>query len=210
CRRWAMAGLGAGAVAQGDGAGRKDRPTRSRPRVGRHPMLWKEVFAEPGLAFNRFGKVLVALIILASFIPAVWIAVRIWLDYEAMWGFRTATYLPNFWEHFWAKLGEGINQWVRMVGTLVACLTLLSVAARAASSVSGERERQTFDSLLTTPLEGQTILFAKWLGSLLSVRWAWAWLCLIWVLGLLTSGLDHTTLPWLVLAWLVYAAFMAA
>jgi hypothetical protein len=35
------------------------------------------------------------------------------------------------------------------------------------------------------------------------------WLCLIWGLGLLAGGLDSSTLPWLVLAWFVYAGFVA-
>src|SRR5688500_2057016 len=98
-------------------------------------------------------------------------------------------------------MGRAVNQWVRVVGTLVACLTLLGVAVRAASSVSGERDRQTLDSLLTTPLDGNAILWAKWLGSVLSVRRAWAWLGLVWLLGGLTGGLYLPTVPWLVLAW---------
>ena len=53
------------------------------------------------------------------------------------------------------------------------------------------------------------ILFAKWLGSILSVRWAFLWLCVIWSLGAVTGGLDASCLPWLALAWSVYAAFMA-
>src|SRR5438094_10218246 len=80
---------------------------------------------------------------------------------------------------------------------------------RAAGAVSSEREKQTLDSLLTSSLMTKEILFAKWLGSILSVRWAFLWLCVIWSLGAVTGGLDASCLPWLVLAWSVYAAFMA-
>jgi hypothetical protein len=83
------------------------------------------------------------------------------------------------------------------------------VAVRAASSISGERDRQTFDSLLTTPLASDSILFAKWLGSVLSVRWAWLWLCLVWLVGALTGGLYGPAVPWLLLSWLVYAGFLS-
>jgi ABC-type transport system involved in multi-copper enzyme maturation permease subunit len=176
---------------------------RRRWRIGRRPMLWKEVVVDPGLAFNRFGRALIVLIVLASLVPAVWIGA------QSLWGLASNN---NFWGHlyFWQTLGTAINLWVRIVGTAVACLTLVGVAARAAGSVTGERDRQTLDGLLTSPLESRTILSAKWLGSIFSLRWAWAWLCLVWGIGLITDGLDIASLPWLVLACFVYASFLAA
>jgi ABC-type transport system involved in multi-copper enzyme maturation permease subunit len=211
CGAWAVARLRAAAlVAPHRHAVRAGRRAwyRFRPRIGRDPVLWKEVFAEPGLTFTRFGRILVGLIVLASFIPAVWLGGQFVIDY---W-YPTPVNQP--WlavsrAYIWDQLGLAINQWVRVVGTLVACLTLVGVAVRAAGSISGERDRQTFDNLLTTPLATRTILFAKWLGSILSVRWAWLWLALIWLLGLATGGLDVVTVPWLFMAWLVYAGFLA-
>ena len=134
---------------------------RRRWRIGRRPMLWKEVVVDPGLAFNRFGRALIVLIVLASFVPAVWIGVP-----------RAFAWWNNVWDHLriWYSLGTAINLWVRVVGTAVACLTLVGVAARAAGSVTGERDRQTLDGLLTSPLESGAILSAKWLGSILSLR----------------------------------------
>jgi ABC-type transport system involved in multi-copper enzyme maturation permease subunit len=168
--------------------------------VGRQPVVWKELFAEPGLNFNRFGRFLFIFIALASFVPAVWIGAHwFWQEWQAGW---------SPWS--WFRLGQATNLWVRVVGTVVACLTLVGVAARAASSVSGERERQTLDPLLTTPLDSSTILGAKWLGSILSLRWAWIWLCVVWTCGLLTGGLDIVTLPWLLLSCSVYAGCVAA
>ena len=112
---------------------------------------------------------------------------------------RAATWTPKF--------SAAVNLWVRQVGTLVACLTILGVAVRAASSVSGERERETSESLLSTPIDSAQILLAKWAGSLWSVRWGLVWLFLIWALGVATGGLYVFTIPWLILCWLVYAAF---
>jgi len=84
----------------------------------------------------------------------------------------------------------------------------LAVAVRAATTVTNERDRQTMDSLLTTPLDSTPILFGKWLGSILAVRWGWLWLGLIWGIGLVTTGLHVLALPLVVAAWLVYAAFL--
>jgi ABC-type transport system involved in multi-copper enzyme maturation permease subunit len=166
-----------------------------RPAFRGKPMLWKEIVLESGLGFNRLGRIVVALIILASFLPAL----------RIIWPFLVGD--PR---QPWIRVEEAVNQWVRSVGTIVASLVLLGIGIRAAGAVSSEREKQTLDSLLTSPLLTKEILFAKWLGSILSVRWAFLWLCVIWSLGAVTGGLDASCLPWLALTWFVYAAFMAS
>lgn len=174
---------------------------RFRPALGNNsPMLWKEVVAEPGMTLHGAGMVVVVLIIIVSFAPAVWLVGKYLLSRDDGYGAR----------YHAAELQDSLNMWVRLAGSGVACLTLVGVAVRAASSISGERERQTFDSLLTTHLSLRTILFTKWLGSILSVRGAWLWLVVIWMVGLLTGALHLSTLPWLLLAWSVYAAAFAA
>jgi hypothetical protein len=95
------------------------------------------------------------------------------------------------------------------VGTGVACLMFLWIAVRAAGSISGERDRQTLDTLLTSPLGSAEILYGKWLGSILSVRWAWVWLGAIWLIGVLTGGLNVVAVPLTLGAWWVFAAFAA-
>jgi ABC-type transport system involved in multi-copper enzyme maturation permease subunit len=171
-----------------------------RPSLGKSPMLWKEVFTEPGLALLGPGKIVAFLIVLVSFAPLVWFIGKLGVEYASGYHHQTT----------WDELAHSINAWVRLAGSGVACMTLVGVAVRAASAISGERERQTLDSLLTTSLGAREIVFAKWLGSLLSVRGAWLWLLTIWGIGVLTGGLHLATLPWLVLAWLVYAACFAA
>jgi ABC-type transport system involved in multi-copper enzyme maturation permease subunit len=168
-----------------------------RPPVRSKPMLWKEITLESGLGFNRLGRIVLALIVLGSFVPAVWIGYHYLM-------------LDSVSRPPWIRIEEAVNQWVRSVGTVVASLVLVGIGIRAASAVSGERDKQTLDNLLTSPLQTREILFAKWLGSILSVRWALLWLCVIWALGALTGGLDRTCLPWLIVAWCIYAAFMAA
>jgi ABC-type transport system involved in multi-copper enzyme maturation permease subunit/uncharacterized membrane protein YqaE (UPF0057 family) len=203
CTGWAVLRLRPLALADGPVQARTKKAGRRwrfgwRPRLGRRALLWKEVWAEPGMTFNWFGKAVLLLIVLVSFVPAAWLG---------------GAFLVRYFEHghwFWQDLAASVNTWVRVVGTLVACLTLLGVAVRAASSISGERDRQTFDSLLTAPVESNSILFAKWVGSLLSVRRAWLWLSLVWLLGIVTGGLNEPAVPWLLLSWFVYAGFLAS
>jgi ABC-type transport system involved in multi-copper enzyme maturation permease subunit len=205
---WAVTRLRAVALKQTYGKARK----RSwlgilgvRPRVGSEPVLWKEVFIEPGIRLSWIGWGVVGLLVLASLVPTGFI----------VGDFLERLLLPrNPWDYHadpWKRLAEEMNVFqVRLVGTPVACLLLLAVAVRAAGSVSGERDRQTLDALLTSPLDSSRILFGKWVGSIASVRWAWLWLGLIGGLGLITRGLHPLALPVLVAAWLVYAGFLAA
>jgi ABC-type transport system involved in multi-copper enzyme maturation permease subunit len=87
---------------------------------------------------------------------------------------------------------------------------LLGIAIRAAVSLGGERDRQTFDSLMTTPLSNTEILFAKWLGSIVGLRKVFWLLVIVWIMGLATGGLSLLAVPVLVLAIGVYAAFFAS
>jgi hypothetical protein len=98
---------------------------------------------------------------------------------------------------------------VRIVGTMVAVLMLLAVVVRAASSVRSEHERNTFDELYTTRLTNGEILFGKWIGAILSVRWAWAWLGLIWAVSAALGGVQVAAFPLVVASWVTYAAVAA-
>src|SRR5262249_17489514 len=51
-----------------------------RPEVGTRPMIWKEVFAEPGLRLHWFGRILVMLLIVVSFLPLAFIFYYFFLE----------------------------------------------------------------------------------------------------------------------------------
>src|SRR5207245_4435879 len=63
--------------------------------------------------------------------------------------------------------------------------------------------------LLATALDNREILAGKWLGSLLSPRRPWLGLAVVWGIGLATGALHPLAPVCFVLAWLVYAAFLA-
>jgi hypothetical protein len=157
-------------------------------------MLWKEIVVESGVHMNALGRIFVLVLIAACFIPVGFI----FDQFLHSWG-------GSMWGSNWEMLSQSMNIWVRVLGSVVACLLLLAVAARASSSISYERDRQTWDALMTTPLGSDTILFAKWVGNILSVRWGWLWLGAIYVLALATGGLHPFALLLLLGAWLVYA-----
>ena len=205
CCSWAVLRLRGIALRQAQGETRKTSTRRAlwrRPSVGSYPMVWKEIFAERGLRLHLAAKIFVGILLIASFVPVGFIFAELLGEFGSG---RTVSGAS-----FWDGLASGMNVWVRVLGSLVACLLLLGVAARAASSVSNERDRQTLDGLLTSPLEGNAILFGKWLGSILSVRWGWLWLGAIYGLGLLTGGLELGGLLAILIAWFIYAGVVSA
>jgi ABC-type transport system involved in multi-copper enzyme maturation permease subunit len=201
---WAVRRLRA--VSQKEPVAKQRRRLVRRPRVGRWPMVWKEVFAEPAFRPNAVGRVVLGVLVLATYVPAGVIAgffVDHWLRGAP---FQGSWFLPS---RPWDWLAEMLSIWSRVSGALVACLLLLGVAVRASGGVSGERDRETLDALLTSPLSEDSILIAKWLGSLSSVRWGWLWLGSIWLLTLAVGGLHVVSLLLLLVAWYVYAGFVS-
>jgi ABC-type transport system involved in multi-copper enzyme maturation permease subunit len=231
CIGWSIWRLRVLALAQGQKTGQrlKNRSRRAiMPRMGRWPMVWKELFIEPGFRLGPVGKIIVGMFVLLSLIPAAYILL-LYLD-----AYAVSALSPTNSRHVFVNsryfegpdlvalalprarpgliggpLAQHLHGWARMVGTIVACLMLLAVGVRASTSVSGERDRDTLDALLATPLHSHDILFAKWMGSIASVRWCWLWIGLIWLIGVTTGAIHHLA-PFLVIAaWLVYASAFA-
>jgi ABC-type transport system involved in multi-copper enzyme maturation permease subunit len=179
--------------------GRRQRARRlplwGRPRVGHQPVLWKEAFVDAGARRGPLLQILKGVLVAGLF----WPAVHLVYFYGRVWPTGPAD-----------DLGRPMNVWVRAASMALGCFLLLQVALRAAGSVSGERDRQTLDGLLATPLENPAILCGKWAGSILCPRAAWVWLALVWAVGLFTGAVHWLAVPCFLLAWLVLAAALAA
>jgi ABC-type transport system involved in multi-copper enzyme maturation permease subunit len=165
---------------------------RPRPRPTDQPLFWKELYVEKLFPRLLPGMLLPAILMLCVLLIAITACLTPALAALAGKGSR----LPG-------------ESFVPFVATAVACGLLLVVGARAAASFSRERERQTLDSLLATPLDTRDILNAKWLGSVLSVRKGWWALAAIWGLGVLSGGIHPLAVFPLAAAWIAYALFVA-
>lgn len=157
-----------------------------RPPVLAQPLLWKEVFVEKSLYVNLIGRIVFCLLL------AVAVA-TLWYSLDS----------PRLMSE------EVITNWVQMVGMVGACLLLLTVAGRAATSVSHERDKETIDGLLTAPVNTDAVLFAKWLGAVLSIRWGMFLLAVLYGLGILFGSIHWVTLPLMMLAWFIYTSVVA-
>ncbi|MGA2032125.1 MAG: ABC transporter permease subunit [Thermoguttaceae bacterium] len=136
-----------------------------RPALGQRPMLWKELFAEPAAArLGTLGVIALFLLLLAAITPGACMVFDALQSSQARASYQIDQCVSYAW----------------VMGDIVSCGALLLIAVRAAGSVTSEKERQCWDSLLGTPLEAREILWAKVLGNLWAVRGVLVALLLVW------------------------------
>ncbi len=180
-------------VALRDAAGARKGPG-PRARAGRQvsdsPMVWKEMHFSAGRSRRPVVLVLLTLLVLLSFVPVPFIFVE-----------PTGLYHQSLAAHF--------NNYVRPVGCIVACMAGLAAAVRGSVAVRVERDKDTLDALLTSPLSTQEILYGKWVGCLWGLRWVGVWLGTVYLLGLVTGGLSPLAVPLLAGTVLVYCGTLA-
>jgi ABC-type transport system involved in multi-copper enzyme maturation permease subunit len=177
--------------------------TRSnRPSCGDDPMLWKERYTRLGGGLKWLGSRPVALffaVLLGCFLLDV--AVPFVGDLiSGKWHVRA-----------WTQ----VNAALRTTSVALAVLAVLPISAAAASSLTSEREQDTWTSLATTLLTPLEIVRAKQLGAIWSARWIGIAVLTIWGAGLLMAaihpiGLLAGAALLLSAAWLVAATGVLA
>jgi ABC-type transport system involved in multi-copper enzyme maturation permease subunit len=170
-----------GGVTAGKSKNKKKANTPStRPICGNDPVFWKEVFVE-GSGRQGWSLFLanLFLVILAFIWPAI-IFANTHFDSE----FRFLGFNTRNNEHF----RQGCNIWLRVSTGILAFLMMMGAAVRGAGAVTGEKDRDTWISLIATPLSSWELLIGKWWGAVLSVR-RFAWLLIaIWAFNLLVGA----------------------
>ena len=134
---------------------------RSRALVlGNRPMIWKEISVEGAGPVRGVGRWLGRLGLLY-----LW-GVALWCGVNAAYALLIARDESR---------SEGYVDLLReLVGdtsTFFGLFIIWAVGLRAAVAVAMERERDTWDALLTSPLTGREIVLGKLVGSLHSLRW---------------------------------------
>lgn len=162
-----------------------------RPSLARSPMLWKELASEhAAIRLGIAARVAAGLIILWALGLTVWL----WLESSRLWA-------PGRGEFLWFVAG--------MLPT-ISCAGLLILAARAASSITSEKERDTWISLLTSPLEARQIVYPKIAGALYSARWLVFLLSPMWVLAAIEAPTFLLVIPFFLGTLAAIGFFIAA
>lgn len=162
-------------------------------------MLWKELFIERISPLGRAGR---------------------WLGLFAgilLVGLSTAyagVILIGLWYGLEIAIAADYTDWIgRMIfnsSSMVGYLIELAVGFRAAVAISSERERGTWDGLLTSPLQGTEIVVGKLWGSLYALRWLIVAALWAWTLALLCGAMPLKYYAVLLLDHAVIGACMAA
>jgi ABC-type transport system involved in multi-copper enzyme maturation permease subunit len=155
-----------------------------RLKLGNYPMIWKE-----RVAARLSGK--------------VGIAARI-----ATWLIALGVLVPSvYWSL--AMPGNASAGLSVFTANFIACLGLLVLATRAAGAITSEKEKDTWVTLLSTPLSAGEIIVGKLVGSLYSLRGVVVVLSILWALQILRAPQLLVALPF-TLGTLAVAGFFAA
>lgn len=131
---------------------------RKRRSPGDRPMLWKEFFfAKRKQKHPLLQRVLLLLGFFVFVVSAIWM------------------YFYNMQDP------EIYTVYMMIVATAMACLAILMLGARAAATITTEKEQETWQALVSSPLEGKEIIAAKIWGSIYSMRAVLALLLIVWV-----------------------------
>lgn len=129
---------------------------RLRPGIGDRPMLWKELFSNLGTTkLGLAGRIALGLILLVILGTTL---------YQFAWATSIALSANRSW----------YLEYAITMTAFVNCGVLLLIAARAASSITSEKERDAWVSLLSTPLGAAEIVGAKVAGNVWAARWLFA------------------------------------
>ncbi len=198
------------ALSQGPGgsAPKKARVSRrvamTRPGIGNDPMFWKEVFVDGGVRGGCMGWAVSIIISALIFVIPIIILWNTLIDPPNYVYYGNQSYTQR-----WDDFARGMNLWCRIATGVLGFLTMLAAAVRGAGSVSGERDRDTWISLISTPLTAWEMLRGKWLGCVLGLRRAYGVLIVVWALSLLVGAVDPPMMLATVICTIVYISAFA-
>jgi hypothetical protein len=149
---------------------------------------WREVYVDPGSG----GGLIRRLLVVALFAAIVFPLLGILYDHLVI----------GRYSH--RRFGDQIQAWVCWVTGVLTSLMLLRATVRGASSVAGERDRDTWVSLQTTPLTAREILDGKWAGCVWGQRGLMYLLAAVWAVGVVTFSVSPIVLTLAAVALGVY------
>ena len=173
-----------------------------RPDCGDNPMIWKEMH------LMRSGGLLRWLI---RFLAAVGILfMGYWVVYYTIPAFKEILVYGFVPSSDWGSDRQGLNYCLRTCLTILYIIFTLGAATAAASSVTSEREEDTWTSLTTTLLTGRDILLAKIIGAFWSIRFLGGVMVFLGLLGLITGAIHPIGLLVGLVEWSVFSWFAVA
>ena len=168
-----------------------------RPECGDDAMLWKEMHV------HRAGNVR-RLVYLVMTLTAV--SLTVYAAWDSVSGAIHEVLNDGYWNY--GPNQRGVNALLRGSNAVAMVVILLGLAAVSASSVTSEREGDTWINLASSPLSGAEVVRGKILGSLWVFRSIGYLLGVCWAFGLLVGavhplGVLVSAIELMVFAWFV-------
>jgi ABC-type transport system involved in multi-copper enzyme maturation permease subunit len=159
-----------------------------RPAVWQNwPLAWKEIHAG---SYRSMGCVTRILLVFSGLIYyGIFFSNLYW------WG---------------AADRESGSLFVTMGNELFGGAAFLLVASRAATTISQERDRDCWVSLLSTPVTASEIIVSKWLAAMTPLFWTALFLLPVWLTTCLTGSLYVVNVLLIILVLAVSGAFLSA
>ena len=172
---------------------------RTHPEVTDHPVAWREVYVEPG---SNSG-------VLRAFLRFIVVGVIAWTFFNVVTSTLLDTRYATYGKDSWQDFQERTKAWVCGVTGVLGTLLLLGATVRGAGCVAGEKDRDTWTNLLTTPLTVREILAGKWWGCVWGQRHAYYLLGGVWLVGMATGSVNPISLVLTAIAFAVYLTAFA-
>jgi hypothetical protein len=177
---------------------------RPRPPVGDDPIFWRERYTSRVGLIGQLAGFCISLAInctLAYF--TFFFARRAFVEllnhgYSAVTAYARRPELNLLVRFFLDDSGPGapidaartdFNIFLRFVTCTILFMLALVSTGIAMEVLAGERTKETWNSLIATPLSGRDILLGKFRAALWRLRGLLLTLVLLWVLGLLSGAL---------------------
>jgi hypothetical protein len=209
------------------------RATRPRPRTrvacGNDPVLWNEIHLQrAGSLAGQIGTGLMGLVGVAALaLGTSWFAVPAFAELadRGYGAAREGLTMPDvnplarvligkfFFPAGSVAPGQArleFNAALRQFSAIFVMLYAVMVCGTAPMSMVQERERDTWQSLIATPLTGWQILRAKMLAAIWRVRFTGLTLIALWAVGLLAGSVHPLGFLCAVAGLIVIGAFYAA
>jgi ABC-type transport system involved in multi-copper enzyme maturation permease subunit len=110
---------------------------------------------------------------------------------------------------FYVDVGS-VTTWARLTLCVLSCLMILCAAARGSAAICGEKDRDSWITLISTPLTTWQILFGKWAGAILSTKWLFGLYLIVMIMLMACKFIYPPLAIPQIFYLLVYVAFSAA
>jgi len=185
------------------------RARDGRPPCGDEPVFWREFDLPHRIGFHRqmltlargwLGLIRQMVVTLAKF-ALLSLVLGIPLAAIGAAGHYGALAFAEEWRFGFGSVEPfseraAFNQVIRITAGFLGFIWLIGLTAAAPTRITTERDKQTWDSLLTTPLTGREILGGKMWAGACAIRPIAGWLAMLLVLGVAAGSITPLGAIW--------------